>query len=150
MFDYADPECGKKIKEYTKNSLRYAFDCISSEDTAKICAEALTSEAGAHYGAILDPEFPRKDVKYTTTVAYVGLGEDFGKYDQSFTGNESHGRFQTKWWEEARSLLAAGKVKPHPVGLRQRGLVGAIEGFQEMEEGKYTAEKLVYRVQETP
>ncbi len=30
VFDYNDPECGQKIREYTKNSLCYVFDCVST------------------------------------------------------------------------------------------------------------------------
>jgi hypothetical protein len=43
-------------------------------------------------------------------------------------------------------LLAAGKVKPHPMSLREGGLEGALVGMQAMKEGRYSGEKLVYRI----
>ncbi|KKA22159.1 Alcohol dehydrogenase [Rasamsonia emersonii CBS 393.64] len=142
-FDYHDPECGKKINEYTQNKLKYVWDCISTDDSVKICAEALTSGPGAHYGTILSPEFPRKDVKYTVTLAYTGIGEDFDKFGAKFANNQAHAEFQAKWWaEEAQPLLANGTIKVHPVSLRKNGLAGAIEGMQEMKEEKHSGVKL--------
>uniref|UniRef100_A0A093XKK5 Protein TOXD n=1 Tax=Talaromyces marneffei PM1 TaxID=1077442 RepID=A0A093XKK5_TALMA len=73
VFDYTDPECGKKINEYTKNKLRYAWDCIASAAAAQICADALTTEPGARYGSIRSVEFPRKDVKHSETLAYTAV-----------------------------------------------------------------------------
>ncbi|QKX60958.1 uncharacterized protein TRUGW13939_08104 [Talaromyces rugulosus] len=115
VFDYNDPECGKKIKEYTKNGLKYAWDCVSTPEAAEICAQALTSEPGARYGTILGPKFPRDDVTYTATLAYRGTGEDFTKGGKLFTDNQKHADFQIKWWDIARTLLAAGRVRPHPL-----------------------------------
>jgi hypothetical protein len=81
---------GKKINEYTKNGLKYVWDCISLESSAEICADALSAEPGCHYGCILDVELPRKNVKYTFTLLYEGCGEDFDKYDMHFERNSSH------------------------------------------------------------
>lgn len=150
VFDYKDPECGKKINEYTKNKLRYAWDCVTSEETAQICADALTTESGARYGCILSVKFPRDDVKYTDTLAYTGVGDDFEKFGKQMHNNEKHGEFQLKWWEIARTLLAAGRVKTHPITLKPNGLQGAIDGMEAMKAGNYNAEKLVVRVSETP
>jgi threonine dehydrogenase-like Zn-dependent dehydrogenase len=151
VFDYKDPECGKKIREYTKNGLKYAWDCVGTPEAAETCAEALTSEPGiARYGTILGPKFPRDDVTYTGTLAYRGTGEDFVRGGKTFTDNQKHADFQSKWWDIARTLLAAGRVRTHPVSLRPNGLEGVIEGLNIMKEGKYSAEKLVYKVSETP
>ncbi|OKL57753.1 hypothetical protein UA08_07101 [Talaromyces atroroseus] len=150
VFDYKDPECGKKINEYTKNQLQYAWDCVATDQTAQICAEGLTSNAGARYGHILHPKFPRDEVKVTFTLAYTGIGDDFEKGGAKYVDNEKHGQFQLTWWEIARTFLAAGRVKPHPISLRPKGLEGAIEGMAAMEAGNYSAEKLVYKISETP
>jgi NADPH:quinone reductase-like Zn-dependent oxidoreductase len=153
VFDYHDPECGKKINAYTNNALKYAWDTFSTDETAKICAEALTSETGvAHYGAILNPEFPRTndDVKYTHTLAYTGVGEEFEKFGTKFPADDTRFQFQVKWVAEAEKFLADGTVKVHPVSLRKDGLAGALEGMREMREERHSGEKLVYRVEETP
>jgi hypothetical protein len=46
-------------------------------------------------------------------------------------------------------VWAEGKLKPHPQRVGSGGLLGAIEGMQEMRVGNYSGEKLVYRVDET-
>lgn len=35
VFDYKDAKCGEKIREHTNDKLKYAFDCISTDDSAK-------------------------------------------------------------------------------------------------------------------
>ncbi|KAH8702484.1 putative alcohol dehydrogenase [Talaromyces proteolyticus] len=149
-FDYKDPDCGKKLNEYTKNALRYAWDCVGTADAAQICAAALTTNSGAHYGTILGPKFPREDVAYTATLAYRGTGEDFVMYSRELTQNGKHAEFQSEWWDIARTLLAAGRIKTHPISLRPNGLAGVIEGLEIMRAGSYSAEKIVYKVSETP
>jgi hypothetical protein len=139
---------GKRINEYTKNQLKYAWDCISLESSAEICADALSTEPGCHYGSILNVELPRKHVKCTFTVLYVACGEDFDKFGMHFDGKSSHYEAAKKWISEAEVLLAAGKVKPHPISSRDGGLEGAILGMKEMSEGRYSGEKLVYRIAE--
>lgn len=150
VFDYKDPECGKKINEYTKNKLRFAWDTIANPAAAQICADALTTEPGARYGAIIVVKFPREDVKHEYTLAYSGVGEDFEKRGHKFHNNERHGEFASKFFEIARTLVAAGRVRPHPVSVRPNGLAGALEGMEVMRTGNHSAEKLVYRVSETP
>lgn len=150
VFDYKDPECGKKINAYTKNKLRYAWNCIATPEAARICAEALTSEPGARYGDITSQKSPRDDVKYTNTLGYTAVGEDFEKRGIQYRDNEKHGEFQLMWLQIVRTFLAAGRVKTHPVSLKPNGLQGAIEGLDEMYNGNYSAQKFVYRVSETP
>ncbi|KAL8655267.1 MAG: hypothetical protein Q9226_003108 [Calogaya cf. arnoldii] len=59
VFDYRDPECGIQIRESTKNTLRYVFDCISIGSSYKIDAAALSSSSSSsnsqelHYLALL-------------------------------------------------------------------------------------------------
>lgn len=150
VFDYKDAECGKKINEYTKNKLRYAWDCIGTPAAVQICADALTTEPGAIYGSLVRVTCPREDVKHTSTLAYTGVGEDFEKRGRHFHNNEKHAEFASMFFEVARTFIAAGRVRPHPASVRPKGLAGAIEGMEAMRTGNYNAEKLVYRVSETP
>lgn len=50
VFDYHDPECARLIKEYTEGELYYVLDCVSTEPSYKLIAEAL-------------PETPQKAAK---------------------------------------------------------------------------------------
>ncbi|CAG8983361.1 hypothetical protein HYALB_00000528 [Hymenoscyphus albidus] len=44
VFDYHDPACGQKIREYTHNSLRYVFDTVCTTESFNLCAEALPTD----------------------------------------------------------------------------------------------------------
>lgn len=60
-FDYSDPKCGEKIREYSGNGLKYAFDTISEGKSPKICCEALGSGEGGMYTSLLPvKDFPRE------------------------------------------------------------------------------------------
>lgn len=49
----------------------------------------------------------------------------------------------------AEKLLEEGKVRGHPVSVREGGLRGVIEGLEDLREGRVSGEKLVYRVADT-
>jgi len=35
-FDYSDKDCAKNIREFTNNSCKYAFDCISEGSSPQV------------------------------------------------------------------------------------------------------------------
>jgi len=59
-------------------------------------------------------------------------------------------RFAEKWIPLVEKLWAEGKVKTHPDRVGSMGLVGCLEGMDEMRQGKVSGVKLVYRVDDTP
>jgi NADPH:quinone reductase-like Zn-dependent oxidoreductase len=61
-FDYNDPECAKKIREYTNDKLTRVFDCISEGDSPKISSEAISSKGG-QVSYLLAPKHERTDVE---------------------------------------------------------------------------------------
>jgi NADPH:quinone reductase-like Zn-dependent oxidoreductase len=61
-FDYNDPDCAKKIREYTDDKLTKVFDCISEGDSPKISSEAISSKGGV-VSYLLNPKHDRIDVE---------------------------------------------------------------------------------------
>jgi NADPH:quinone reductase-like Zn-dependent oxidoreductase len=61
-FDYNDPDCAKKIREYTDDKLTKVFDCISEGDSPKISSEAISSKGGV-VSYLLNPKHDRTDVE---------------------------------------------------------------------------------------
>ena len=152
VYDYRDEACGEKIRAYTSNKLVYALDCIAEASSPRICADALSTDGARtkRYSSLLGlADFPRDDVEKKTTNAYSAIGEEM-----SFTGqgtipaNAEDLQFMTLFIGIAQKLLAEGKIKPHPMSLRQGGLCGVLDGLKELREGKVSGEKLVYRVDE--
>ncbi|KAL3424223.1 hypothetical protein PVAG01_03504 [Phlyctema vagabunda] len=146
VFDYHDPACGARIHELTDGRLRYAWDTIGSRIASRICSEALSSDpTSCRYGTILENEFPRKDVKYTSTSMYTVFGEAFRKYGEDFPASREDFEFGKKWMDLTEKAVADGKVKPHPKKVGSGGLEGVLEGLKVLAEG-VSGEKLVYCV----
>ncbi|KAJ9615267.1 hypothetical protein H2200_001342 [Cladophialophora chaetospira] len=140
-FDYNDSEAATKIKDYTKGDLKYIWDTISLEPTAKLSAEVLSS--GGIYGAILTVKFPRDDAKTTHSLGYTAVGEPIEKGGMKRENNEGDFEFAKKWIQVADPLLAQGKIKVHPAKVG-KGLEEVIDGLDLLRKDKVSGQKLVY------
>ena len=152
VFDYNDPSAAEQIREFTDNKLKYAFDTISVEQSAAICAAALSSTSGCAYSSLLPVKLPRQDIESKYTLVYTIANEYFriGQQGKEFPAKQQDFDFAKKFGGIAEKLLAEGKFKVHPPSVRQGGLKGVLEGLQELREGKVSGSKLVYRISETP
>lgn len=151
-FDYKDPDCAKKIREYTHDNLKLCWDTISLPATAKLCAEALSSKGeGCKYGAILNIYCPRPEVKSTWTIAYTAVGEsfEFGPLGTMPASKEDF-EYMKAWaleWEKAfeEKTVQASEPKVGPDGLK-----GVIQGMDDVKNDRNSGTRLAYRVEETP
>ncbi|CAO2647599.1 Nn.00g085210.m01.CDS01 [Neocucurbitaria sp. VM-36] len=143
VFDYKDPEVGAKIRKATNDKLKLVFDCIAEGNSFAISAAALSS-TGGHLSALLPvKDFPRDDVKTNFTFAYTALGE---KYNDRFLASQTDYEFGAKFWKLSEDLLKCGKLKTHPVEIRT-GLEGVPKGLKDLEDGKVSGVKLVFKVE---
>lgn len=92
-FDYNDPECGKKIREYTQDGLTKAFDCISEGASPQICCDAISSKGGEVSYLLTPPKHPRDDVQAKQTLAYSITGESFQFGPKTFEANSADFEF---------------------------------------------------------
>ncbi|EMF09482.1 oxidoreductase [Sphaerulina musiva SO2202] len=147
VFDYRDEKCGEKIREVTKNGLKFAFDCVSEGNSMEICAKALSSDgSGAQYNALLPVEFPRKDVKTSFTIGYSVNGEDFTFFGNYQPAKPQDFDFGKRWGALAEKLLTSGSIKAPATTIRKGGLQGVLEGLEDMKNGRISRQKLVYRI----
>lgn len=51
VFDYKSETCASDIKSHTRNSLKYALDCIAEPETLQLCYACL-GRAGGRYTAL--------------------------------------------------------------------------------------------------
>lgn len=114
----------------------------------QICAEAFTSDSDAHYGCLLKPAFPLKDVAVTYTLAYVCFGETFRRGETTFEAKDLQDdyEFAVKWAAIFEKLLADAKVKVHPPKVMDGGLDKLLEGLDLLRNEKVSRQKLVYMV----
>ncbi|KAJ5722279.1 hypothetical protein N7488_000314 [Penicillium malachiteum] len=148
VFDYKDPECGSKIREYTKNSLKLAWDTISEESSALICAEALSS-SGGRYGSLGPSKCPRDDVQSNMTIGTTLFGEELHLGNFTIPAMSDHLAFAKKLAVICEGLLAQKKIKPLVPRVMNGGLRGAADGLELLRKNQVSAQKLVYRVADT-
>jgi NADPH:quinone reductase-like Zn-dependent oxidoreductase len=148
VFDYNDPEVGSKIRAFTSNKLKYAWDTQGDASSGQICADALSSEGeDIRFGTITDPSmFLRKDAKVTATIMYTIFGEAFTKYGHDFPVLEADFEFAKMWMSLVEKLVSEGKVKPHRKKVGTGGLEGVVKGLEELKSGKVSGQKLVYNI----
>ncbi|KAH8980049.1 dehydrogenase [Lactarius akahatsu] len=134
VFDYRDESIIEKIRAATNNALDIAVDTISDGKTPEQVTGAI-GDMGGRVAIILLYESPRPDVKVKYSAA------------PDLLKSESNGR----WYVDLLTkILATGKIKPNPVNIQSGGLVGVKGGLQYMQEGKVSAQKLTYRIADTP
>ena len=111
----------------------YVFDCISVESSFKIDAAALSSDSSQelHCLTLLTPDsWPteRKDVNVRWMLAYTSFGEYFNKFGADWPMVPEHYEVGVKFWALHAELLREGKVKPHPVTVKDGGLLMLPDG----------------------
>lgn len=148
VLDYRSSDVGAQIKSHTEGRLRHVLDCVALPATAAICAEAFGSDGGI-YCALLPEECPRKDVKSIFFLGYSMSGEDYIFESESYAAEPGAFAFAKQFLPVVEKLWWEGKWKTHPARVEAGGLLGTITGMREMEEGKVSGMKLVYRVKNT-
>lgn len=143
VFDYRDPNAVEEIKKYTNNNLKFIWDVISLEATAKFCAQVLSS--GGTYGVLLGLKSPRDDIKFSYTLGYTAVGEPVKKMSYMSGDNTKDFEWTKKWIPIAESIIAQGKIKVHPTKV-EHGLEGILNGMDLMKEDKVSGNKLVFTV----
>jgi NADPH:quinone reductase-like Zn-dependent oxidoreductase len=155
VFDYSAAGVGQKIREYTANKLFYAYDTISEKGSDQVCADALSSEqqldgSKPQYCSILGVKFPRSDVDAHVTLGYTIFGEAFEKFGNKFPAKPQDFEFQKTFLPVAEKLLEQKKIKPHRYEVRPGGLDGILDGLKDLEDGKISGVKVVYRIDDAP
>ncbi|RAK95567.1 zinc-binding alcohol dehydrogenase family protein [Aspergillus ibericus CBS 121593] len=148
VFDYTSPTAAADIRSHTRNSLHLALDCITTPDTTQLCYAAM-GRTGGRYVA-LDPY--SDSVTATRKIVHPGwvfglepLGEKiaWGGVHKREANAEAR-EFLEVWSETMRGLVEGGKVRFHPVVVREGGLRGALEGLEEIRKKRVRGGKLVY------
>lgn len=155
VYDYhVDSETlAQQIKDFTKGKLTLAWDCSPTEESARLCALAMSNSEKGKYSSLLriDPDFLKKVnpvVESDWTLGYSAFGETFSRYGHTFKANPEDREFAGMFWELSRGLLADGRIKVAKITLDQggKGLEGVLKGLDDMKQGRVSGTKLVYKI----
>lgn len=142
------PGVGEQIHEATGGKLTEIFDTVAVEMSAQICADAF-GEDGGIYCNLLGIDCPRKDVTSIFFLGYSLSGESYIFEGDHYKAQPEDFEFGARFYRVAEKLWHEGKIRAHPERVGPGGLIGVLDGLQEMREGRYSGEKLVYRIDET-
>jgi NADPH:quinone reductase-like Zn-dependent oxidoreductase len=157
VVDYRDGDWIAQIRKLSDDGLEYAFDTISEVETTKAVAEALSPTKGGHVICIL----PRKTeelgpdanpkVKIQSTIVYSVFERalSYGAFDNCGQATPQDKAFWRKYLSLLPEYLESGKIKPNPA-KEFGGISDILTGFKHQQEGKVSAEKLVYKIVHAP
>ncbi|THU91178.1 GroES-like protein [Dendrothele bispora CBS 962.96] len=148
-FDYNDDQVSEKIRALTNNKLKNAVDCISEKNSFQKISDALSEEGGIISCTLPCPYKLRDGVKLKFTLAYDLLAEPY-KFPKVYNPRNEDKAFGTWAASLVTAVLNTGKFTPLPVKLYPNGLASVQEGLKYMQDGKVSAEKITYRISDTP
>ncbi|MCJ1467958.1 hypothetical protein MMC07_006584 [Pseudocyphellaria aurata] len=146
VFDHSSESCASEIRKASQDSIQHVFDCISTDASAKICADSVGPQGGKYSALLRVQNFPREDITTAMTFAATALGEPFQLGFGAFPAVKADYDFAVKFVRLATELLAEGKLKAHPADVRHGGLDGILDGLRDLQEKKVSGSKLVYQI----
>lgn len=154
VVDYSESNWPEQVRKVTNDGLEHAFDCIAEKGTWESIASALSPTKGGHIVGLLPPGDAREKiasahpkVKTESTIVYSVFERqlNYGAFDNCGSATPEDKAFWEKYLSLLPELLSSGKVKPNRI--REMGaLEDILTGFKEQQEGKVSAEKLVYKL----
>ncbi|KAJ7638205.1 chaperonin 10-like protein [Roridomyces roridus] len=150
VLDYADSFTPKRIVSITGGNLRYAMDCISEGMTPNQVSMSLGGDGGT-IATLLPYESKRRSAPVQTVfiLAYSIFGQPV-EFPFPFPADKTHYDNAKIYCEMISKIIATMPLKPVPVRLYPDGLASVEAGFEDMKAGKVHAEKITYRISDTP
>ncbi|KAJ7123110.1 chaperonin 10-like protein [Mycena epipterygia] len=148
VFDHSDSWTARRIFETTGGTLVKAIDCWSQGMSPNQVSMSLSTQGGT-IATMLPYESLKRNVKTSCVLVNSIHGQDTS-FPLVTTGNPDHTKNGKLYCKMISTLLAQNKLKFVPVKLYPRGLLGVAEGIEYMRLGKAHAEKITYRIGETP
>ncbi|EAW09121.1 zinc-binding alcohol dehydrogenase family protein [Aspergillus clavatus NRRL 1] len=149
IFDYHEPDCGQKIKAYTRNTLRYVLDPFTDAKSIALCCGAM-GRAGGRYACLeMYPDYLVE--KRTLRVGFVmgpallghRLELDYG-YERA--ADPEMRQFGIRWYRSIQWLLSKGQLKPHPLRVLPGRFDAILQGIEMLKSKSVSGEKLVVSI----
>ncbi|KAJ7354453.1 chaperonin 10-like protein [Mycena albidolilacea] len=148
VFDYVDSKTPKRIAAAAGGTLKYAVDCISEGMTPNQVSVSLGKDGGT-IATLLPYKSRRKGVDTVFILAYSALGKAV-EFPFPFPQNSEHHENAKMYCKLISEVLSKHTIKHVPVRLYPNGLASVELGFEDMKAGKVHAEKITYRISDTP
>ncbi|KAJ7363858.1 chaperonin 10-like protein [Mycena albidolilacea] len=148
VFDHSDSWTARKIVSATAGTLCMAVDCWSQGMSPNQVSSSLDPRGGRI--ATVLPYASRTPFIETTCVAANSIFGQDTSFPLTTTGHTSHVSNGIAYCKLISHLLTLTKLKFPPAKQYPRGLLSVLEGMEYMRQGKVHAEKIIYRISDTP
>lgn len=149
VFDYhTHTDATTAIRAATKNRLRYALDCISTDSTMEFCYACLGRTGGRYVR--LEPFAASLHTRPTVTPDWVigsmVHGKEIGWPPPLAREADGDVRvWAAGWYRTVQRLLDAGRVRAHPVRVSE-GWEAILSGIEVLAKGEISGEKVIVRI----
>ncbi|KAI9464273.1 dehydrogenase [Russula earlei] len=138
VVDYRDPA----------GVIEHVADCVAEGTSFEIVAGALSGKGTIAYLTLAD--YPTAEgVKVLRSIVFDCFGMDYD-FPLPFTASPELTALGRKWIQLLSELLVKADVRPNPALIQPYGLASVADGFHYMSEGKVSAQKITYRISDTP
>lgn len=165
IIDYRAGDAAYILSEITRalngKKLLRAFDTVGQNGTWDIAARALSPGGQLDmldWGNVLDWQGPAgkgpkawsppEGINLTFTLVASAYGDEHDWVSKERAAADAV--FARGFYRYMSSLLAEGKLKPHPQEILPGGLDGILQGVKALLAGKVSAKKLVFRIADSP
>lgn len=149
-FDYQDPDCISRIRQHSKNGLKYVLDCISTLASIRFCYQVIGRSGGKYTALEPYPESiaqTRSIVRADWILTLQILGHDIAWPEpHRRSANEAIATFGATWTIMLNRLLEEKLIKPHPLIVRNGGLYKVLEGVEDIRSKRVSGKKIVYSI----
>ena len=112
FFDHNDAACSQKIKEFSKDSIAHACDCIASGSSPSITVSAMSSQGGTSSSLLPVPDDEvhkvNEKVENRSTLAYTVFGEGFTFGEDEVPAMKGDFEYAKMFWN-CRGAAGAGE-----------------------------------------
>lgn len=152
--DYNDADWPEQVRKKSHDGLEHVLDCIAENGTPEAIAKALSPTKGGHIVTLLPIGNVRPQVesinskaKIESTIVYTVFQRPlpYKAFDNCGEETPDDKAIWEKYLQMIPGWLQDNKIKPNRV--KEMGTIDDINtGFKLQQEGKVSAEKLVYRI----
>ncbi|KAL8974899.1 MAG: hypothetical protein Q9197_000868 [Variospora fuerteventurae] len=152
VFDYHSPDCAQAIKEWTRNSLKFAIDPFAELKTRAVCDESM-GRVGGRYTALELSQGqtpPSKKIKRDLVMGptILGAGVDAGDAGSKYAKGADPELFRwgIEFYQSIQRLIQQRKLRSHPVRVLNGRFEAILNGLQLLKRGEVSGQKLVVKL----
>ncbi|TPX13569.1 uncharacterized protein E0L32_006040 [Thyridium curvatum] len=145
-FDYHSPTCGADIRAHTNNNLAHVLDCIADDETMNMCYKAIGSSGGIYTAlrpVVTTVKYTRRDIRADWVMVETVLGVSAQHGSIGRPSSKEHQIFGSRLFAVIEQLLQDGRIKHHPVDVKDGGLANIPTELERLRAGDVRARKIV-------